>query len=386
MRIAHVTDFYLPRLGGIEMHVRDLAMRQQAAGHEVEVITSSPRPAGERPAEHPGDGAGGLRVHRLTETVPFSSWLHPAGLWTGRRMLRAGGYDVVHAHAGPFSPLAFAAAAGAAHVPTVVTVHSLISYLEPAFRVLDTGVNWSAWPAVWTAVSDAAAEPLRRLVGPAPVLVLPNGIDASAWQVDPLPRKPDEVLVVAVMRLAARKRPIHLLRMLRAAQAAMPPSTRIRAVIVGEGPKRPALERYLRRHAMTRWVNMPGRLPRSEIRSLFARADLFVAPAILESFGIAALEARCAGLPVIARAEGGIGEFVSDGEEGILADSDAAMTEAIIRLATDAAERYAIAARNREVPPTVAWPDVVELTTEMYELAIDRLRPPLKRGLFGMAG
>jgi glycosyltransferase involved in cell wall biosynthesis len=66
MRIAHVTDFYLPRLGGIEMHVRDLAMRQQAAGHEVEVITSSPRPAGERRAERRGDGAGGLHVHRVT--------------------------------------------------------------------------------------------------------------------------------------------------------------------------------------------------------------------------------------------------------------------------------------------------------------------------------
>jgi glycosyltransferase involved in cell wall biosynthesis len=89
---------------------------------------------------------------------------------------------------------------------------------------------------------------------------------------------------------------------------------------------------------------------------------------------------------VVARAEGGIGEFVSDGEEGILAGSDAAMTQAIIRLATDASERQAIAARNRAVPPTVAWPDVVDLTTEMYELAIDRLRPPLKRGLFGMAG
>jgi hypothetical protein len=38
------------------------------------------------------------------------------------------------------------------------------------------------------------------------------------------------------------------------------------------------------------------------------------------------------------------------------------------------------------VPPTVTWPDVVDLTTEMYELAIDRLRLPLKRGLFGMAG
>ena len=42
MRIAHVTDFYLPRLGGIEMHVSDLAARQVALGHEVTVVTSSP--------------------------------------------------------------------------------------------------------------------------------------------------------------------------------------------------------------------------------------------------------------------------------------------------------------------------------------------------------
>ena len=43
MRIAHVTDFYLPRLGGIELHVSDLSDRQRAAGHEVEVLTSFSR-------------------------------------------------------------------------------------------------------------------------------------------------------------------------------------------------------------------------------------------------------------------------------------------------------------------------------------------------------
>ena len=46
---------------------------------------------------------------------------------------------------------------------------------------------------------------------------------------------------------------------------------------------------------------------------------MFVAPANLESFGIAALEARCAGLPVLAKANSGIREFVSDEREGLLA-------------------------------------------------------------------
>ena len=41
MRIAHVTDCYLPRTGGIELQVRDLAAHQRAAGHEVEVLTGT---------------------------------------------------------------------------------------------------------------------------------------------------------------------------------------------------------------------------------------------------------------------------------------------------------------------------------------------------------
>ncbi len=40
MRIAHVSDCFMPRMGGIERQVHDLALRQQAAGHDVEIITS----------------------------------------------------------------------------------------------------------------------------------------------------------------------------------------------------------------------------------------------------------------------------------------------------------------------------------------------------------
>lgn len=389
MRIAHVTDYYLPRLGGVEMHVQDLAARQLASGHDVEVITSSPRPVEERGTpevgsradrspvgDHAEDGLGEwVRVHRLTEAAAFPSALNPIVLRTARRVLRRGGYDVVHVHAGPATPLAYAAVALSAELPTVVTTHSLISYMEPAFKLLDTTTRWSALPAVWTAVSDVAATSLRRLVGPAPVYVLPNGIDAAAWQVEPEPRPDGEVLAVAVMRLATRKRPMQLLRMLRKAHDRLASTTRLRAVIVGDGARRTAMERYAERHRMTEWLELPGRLPRSEIRSLFSRADLFVAPATLESFGIAALEARCAGLPVVARSEGGIREFVTHGQEGLLVDSDAAMVDAIVRLAADAAEREAIAARNRTMPPAVAWPDVLRQHEAIYELAAERMRP-----------
>jgi glycosyltransferase involved in cell wall biosynthesis len=354
VKIAHVTDFYLPRLGGVEMHVHDLAVRQQAAGHQVEIVTTSPGPGCERD----------LPVHRLTG----QGWL-PAELSAGRRLLRERAYDVVHVHAGPTSPLAFAAIGLAAQLPTVVTVHSLLYLLEPAFRVLDAGIGWSALPAVWTAVSQVAAVPLRRLVGSAPVHVLPNGIEAEPWRVAAHPPLPGELLVVAVMRLAARKRPLHLLRLLRRAHRNLAGQARLRAVIVGDGPLRGATERHLRRHDMTGWVELPGRLTRPQIKETFTRADVFVAPATLESFGIAALEARCAGLPVIARSQGGIGEFITDGREGLLVDSDHAMADAIVALAIDEGTRARIAAHNRTTLPPVSWPDVLARTAKLYDLA-----------------
>ena len=95
-------------------------------------------------------------------------------------------------------------------------------------------------------------------------------------------------------------------------------------------------------------VELVGRRTRDEIRTAFARADVFVAPANLESFGIAALEARCAGLPVVAMARTGIREFVANGREGLLAQSDRDMVEQLLRLIRDPELRQRIATHNRD--------------------------------------
>jgi glycosyltransferase involved in cell wall biosynthesis len=130
---------------------------------------------------------------------------------------------------------------------------------------------------------------------------------------------------------------------------------------------------------MAGWVELPGRLPRTGIRSVFERADLFLAPATLESFGIAALEARCSGLPVLARAGSGVGEFVVDGQDGLLAGSDGDMVGALVRLAADPPERERIAMHSRRAPVDVGWPAVLRRTDAAYaaadQIARSRTRP-----------
>jgi len=138
---------------------------------------------------------------------------------------------------------------------------------------------------------------------------------------------------------------------------------------LGDGPGQQATRSYLRRHDMTDSVTMLGRLDRQEIRGVLGASHVFLAPADLESFGIAALEARCAGLPVIAKARGGVREFVGHGREGLLCGSDADMTDAMVRLVRDQGLRRQIATHNRTTDCSVAWTTVLQKTQEAYESA-----------------
>lgn len=363
LRIGLVTDCYVPRLGGIEMQVHDLAVKLKGAGHEVVVITPTDGP----------DEIDGVRVHRMdVPLLPFDIPFKPSTFETVMRHLEEERVDVAHFHGGIVSPLAFVSAAHAVRrqIPTVITIHCLWSYALPAFRLLNRRYHWDQWPAVLSAVSDVAAAPIRRIATDREIVILPNGIDNASWHIEPLPRDPSVVTVVAVMRLAPRKRPIHLLRMIKQVHERLPAGLRVKLLVIGEGPERGSMEKYIATHHLHDVVTLAGRLDRDQIRSVFATSDVFVAPANLESFGIAALEARCAGLPVVAKSRTGIREFVEHEQEGLLADTDADMADQILRLVVDAELREKITTFNREVSSPVDWSDVVHVNVAAYHQAI----------------
>lgn len=368
MRIAHVSDCFLPRLGGIEMQVNDLTRRQVAAGHHPEVITATP--AG------PSGAAGAdprVRIHRSGLPIPAEIANNPLPSRPIRRVLQAGAFDAVHVHAGVGSPFAAAGLRVALELglPTVVTVHCL----RPPFRlplVLTPWLDRELAPRfALTAVSEAAAVPLRERTG-VDVTVLPNGLNPWEWRVpaDPEPASgtpedqdgPRVVRAVATMRLSVRKRPLPLLSILRSARerlAADGSDVDLRLTVFGDGKLRPRMERYLRRHGLAGAVRLAGRIDRASLLTEYAAADLFLAPAFLESFGIAALEARCAGLPVVAMRDTGVTEFVADGREGLIADGDRGMVDALVRLAADGPLRRRLAEHNRRTEPPTAWSTVL---------------------------
>lgn len=362
MRILHVTDVYLPRSGGIELHIRDLAAVQRARGDDVDVLTLTP--GGDDAATAAGT------VFRPTDHGVRGKM---AVLATSGRVIAAGDYDVVHAHCSTVSPLAFHVLRNPS-VPTVLTVHSLWRRYAAIYRTADRCIRWSEWPVSVTAVSQVAATCVQKAArGPLEVTVLPNGVHVAQWQpAGPRPSKPlDELRVLAVMRLAVRKRPLALLHILRATRDRLPAGVTLRATIVGDGRSRRIMQRYIDHHGLGDTVRLAGQLPRERIAELMVGSDVFLAPATLESFGIAAAEACAAGLPVLGRTGTGLEQFVRQAGDSVLVDSDNAMVDPLVHAARTgrltAAESEAGTAGGLG---SLDWSSVVEATQEQYEKAI----------------
>jgi glycosyltransferase involved in cell wall biosynthesis len=342
MRIMHVTDSYLPTLGGIELHVRDLAARQRTSGHHVTVATRTPAPAND-----PADG-----VRRVSGRE--RSWLADEAP------------DVVHAHVSIVSPFALAAArrAALAGVPTVITVHSIWTRVGPLPALARDLWGMRRWGVTWTAVSERAAQPVRDLLD-VPVHIAPNAVDLLEWcPLGALPAaSPPHVL--SVMRLTRVKRALPLARMLRHAAR----SAELTATVVGDGPERELMQRYLDRHRLSDRVRLAGTLSRPEIRGLLEQTSVFVAPAHRESFGIAALEARASGVPVVASSRSGVAAFVEHGREGFLGGNDRELGDHLATLLRTPSLREDMARHNRRVPPAYGWEQALERSQELYALA-----------------
>ena len=170
---------------------------------------------------------------------------------------------------------------------------------------------------------------------------------------------------MSAMRLVRRKRPDALLEV----AAGVLAGGGVRFAVYGDGPSRRDLEREIGRRGLADTVHLRGRVTRDELRAAYRHADAYLSTTRLEAFGIAALEARAAGLPVLALRGSGIEDFVVDGVDGLLADDDAGLAAALLRLRDEPGLLDRVREHNRAVPPEQDWAAVLDRTLEEYARA-----------------
>ena len=363
MRVALVTEFYYPHLGGVTEHVHNFALELQRLGHEATIITSHMR--GEQ-----GDPDFVRRVGTSRVIYSNGSFARITTGWGLTRrvsdILRERRIEIVHVHdvIAPTLGLVASSAAWRLGLPVVATSHTWFerSLAYRCFRpLLQPRLDRVA---ARIAVSAPVIEAMSKYFH-ADWEIIPNGVDVENFR--PNGRRPDSApprhpRLLFLGRLDPRNGLENLL-------AAMPfilgryPGTQL--IVAGDGPLRSHYER--RAAPLGPSVQFVGRV-NGERPAHYRAADLYLCPSTKASFGITLLEAMACGTPMIVSDITGFRELIDGGDEAVLApcDDPEAWARAAIALIGDPARRRRMAAAGVAKAATFAWPRIAERVLDVY--------------------
>ena len=354
-----MVDHFLPRIGGIELQVRDLALQLAERGAVPHIITSTPG----------NIDLAGIKIHRLpVKLMPgFKIMMQFRAYKYLEEILRREKIDLVHAHGSVVSPLAYGSlkVSHRLHIPAVFTGHSLWEYSTPTFRLLYLLNRGDHWNLTLTAVSQEVAKGLKKTSPAREIHFLPNAIQPKAWEIQKTPH--EGINFVSVLRLNKKKRVHALLRMIPKILAKAPPDQRIQFHLIGKGPYENRLHQICRSLKIEEHVRFHGYLDRKEILPVFSSADIFIHPTKKEALGIALLEARAAGLPCIALDYGGTKDILTHEKTGLLAGNDGEMVDHALRLIRDPALRKRLGLQAKADIESFSWDHVLDRLFEIYQ-------------------
>ena len=141
-----------------------------------------------------------------------------------------------------------------------------------------------------------------------------------------------------------------------------------RLVICNEGPERERLERMARTLKLSN-VEFVGLIPHSKIGDLYAAVDVYLNSPNFDCMPGSLIECFASGLPVVSTRAGGIPYIVTDGETGLLVDTDdheALAARAIYLLENPGAARAIIEKARRECA-RYAWAEIRPQWLDLYE-------------------
>ncbi|EEB90405.1 hypothetical protein MPER_11396, partial [Moniliophthora perniciosa FA553] len=196
------------------------------------------------------------------------------------------------------------------------------------------------------------------------VYVIPNALVAERFQPGPpLPSNP--ITIIVLSRLAYRKGIDLLVATAPRICKAFP---NVNFLVGGDGPKLIELLQMREKYLLEDRIELLGPVQHNDVRSVLIRGSIFMNPSLTESFGIAILEAACAGLYVVSTRVGGVPEilppdmisFAEPNEDDVFR----AMSEAIELVSRGGHDP--IRAHER-IKTFYDWGQVAERTKKVYD-------------------
>lgn len=377
MRIGQLTDVYKPVFNGVTNSVSLHKRMLESWGHQVFIFTLG----------HQDYEDDELHVHR-SPAVPLSDTGYHASLRLSRRARKEiKTMDVLHAHH-PFISGRQAVSLGRRYnIPVLFTNHTRYDlqagYYAPFIPKGLSRVFLEAYLPRFTGQCDLVVAPsrsavrvMRKLGVTCPIEIIPNGVDLEAFREPRLsPTRAelgigeDEQVLISVGRLGPEKNVAFLLRAL-AGICQLIPGTSL--VLLGEGLEKDSLRDQAHRSGIADRVKFIGQVTYDKVPGYIAIADLFVTASMAETFGMAAVEAMAAGLPVIGISSPGIGDVVEHGVSGLVVPEDVqAFVRATASLLGDETLRGRMSRGARAVSERYAITETSRRILSQYERLVD---------------
>ncbi|WP_343925964.1 glycosyltransferase family 1 protein [Rhodoglobus aureus] len=367
MRVAIVSESFLPTVNGVTNSVRKVLDYLSTEGHEAIVIC----PSAGAPTTY-----AGFTVH----SVPALAYRQfPVGLPNPQvhKLISDFRPDVVHA-AAPFllgaQAIASANRLGIATVAifqTDVAGYARRNHLGPATKLAWRIVRWIHDGAELTLAPSSTAMADLRAIGITRLERWGRGVDLTMYhpgkKLSPAAAKlrkrlapTGEVVIGYVGRIAPEKQ-VERLRALHGLNG-------VRVAIVGDGPSVSSVKRELAGIPVT-WL---GKLGGEELAAAYAAFDVFVHTGTEETFGQTLQEAHAAGLPVVAPRAGGPIDLVDHGTNGFLfeANNESQLRAFVEALTIDPELRARMGEAGRRTVLGKSWEGICAQLVEHYQSTI----------------
>ncbi len=383
MRIAIVSDYYYPLLGGITEHVHGQANELTRRGHEVTVVTGNVlRPPPIVDGEIHPEADVPFEIVRVGAVLPgygnASQTYHVIDPLLRRRLRKIFSdrkVDVVHVHA-PYSPILpmVGVLAAPKSAVTVGTFHSvfprtlLFDLVAPIMRNVISRLDGKI------VVSEACIGSLTPYL-PYEYTVIPNGIDDRHFspEADPIPElRDDKTNILFLGRFDPRNGLETMISSFTEVRRRVGPNVRL--IVVGDGPLRRWYQKQVPED-IANDVHWAGRVNWNRPR-YYATADIYCTPCQRASFGVALLEAMSCGRPVVASRNSGFQLLMESGKQGFLispTENVERFVEALTYLIERPDERERMGREGRKTAVTnYAWTNVAQQLEEYYIDLLDK--------------
>jgi 1,2-diacylglycerol 3-alpha-glucosyltransferase len=289
-------------------------------------------------------------------------------------------FDIVHAHC-PFTSGAIAQQiARKKNIPIVATFHSKFyddfkQVLKiDAFAKLCTRIVidfFNRMDQVWT-VSKGAADTLREYGYKGHIEVVPNGTDFDIPEnMESLVQKTEKKLGINSSDLVLLFVGQHIwqknIKLLVDSLSYIKKQIPYKMFFVGDGYAKEELETYVQKLGLNDRVYFLGKiLDRDYLRSLFARADLFLFPSVYDNAPIVVREAAAVGTPSLVIAKSNAAEGIVDNVNGFLSDNDSiSYSKRIVEIINKRDELENIGKKAQETIYR-SWESIVDEVYERY--------------------